>query len=86
MPRRSLAGLGPNYQRRLDAPMNERFPLLKYTPVSYDRQLAVDEMYHHPSILYKIRFHFFKSHPYHLRIKLHGAPERMSNQWTMLGT
>ena len=55
MPHRSLAGLGPNYQAQLDAPMSVPFPELKQarqpTIVKYERQLAVDERYH--STLYK---------------------------------
>ena len=59
MPPRSLAGLGPNYQRWLDAPMNEPFPALKYNRqppmLKYERQLAVDERYGFPHYLSFIR-------------------------------
>ena len=55
MPPRSNAGLGPNYQEQLDAPMSEPFPKLKQARqppmLKYERQLAVDERYH--STLYK---------------------------------
>ena len=49
MPPRSLTGLGPNYQRWLDAPNSEPFPMLKHDRqppmLKYERQLAVDERY-----------------------------------------
>ena len=55
MPPRSNAGLVPNYQDQLDAPMSEAFPKLKQARqppmLKYERQLAVDERYH--STLYK---------------------------------
>ena len=55
MPPRSNAGLGPNYQAQLDAPLSEPFPSLKQARqppmLKYERQLAVDERYH--STLYK---------------------------------
>ena len=50
MPPRSNAGLGPNYQDQLDAPLSEPFPKLKQARqppmLKYERQLAVDERYH----------------------------------------
>ena len=50
MPPRSNAGLGPNYQAQLHAPLSEPFPKLKQARqppmLKYERQLAVDERYH----------------------------------------
>ena len=55
MPPRSNAGLGPNYQAQLDAPMSEPFPMLKQARqppmLKYEPQLTDDEKY--ASTLYK---------------------------------
>ena len=55
MKHRWLAGLRPNYQVQLDAPMSEPFPKLKHDrqppKLKYERHLIMDEMYQ--SALYK---------------------------------
>ena len=54
MPPRSNAGIGPNYQAQLDAPMSEPFPKLKQArqpPMLKYEQLTDDEKY--ASTLYK---------------------------------
>ena len=56
---RSNAGIGPNYQAQLDAPLSEPFPKLKQArqpPMLKYEQLADDERYHFTHFSFEYEF------------------------------